>query len=322
MGCAYCLVIVSSRLRIADATVVHAASSATSSRASRADSPTATNFAAARRSLRKASSRPCSRSFRTPASLPLGLRAVARRKAYAMRADSSDPPSSSARCASAPRRFDVGRIVHQRQRLQRRVGEGAPRRALFAVGRVEGRQRRRRDRSLPERVHAPAIEIRPVALHVGLRREALAERHLFPEAGRLVGQHARSADLVVEQTARRQRGVADQFRGQALTRTARQQPVVGIALAQCRGGRRGLAIGRRRHDQALHRPHVPPGADELGRQPVEQLGMLGRLALHAEVFLGLDDAVAEIGLPEAIDGDARGERMLRHRPASGRASAG
>jgi hypothetical protein len=36
-----------------------------------------------------------------------------------------------------------------------------------------------------------------------------------------------------------------------------------------------------------------------------------RLPLHAEIFLRLDDAVAEVHLPEAIHGDARGQRMVR-----------
>ena len=40
-----------------------------------------------------------------------------------------------------------------------------------------------------------------------------------------------------------------------------------------------------------------------------------RLALHAEVFLRLDDADAEVHLPEAIHRDARGERMAGlHQP--------
>ena len=155
-----------------------------------------------------------------------------------------------------------------------------------------------------------------MALLVGLRREAVAERHLLPEALRLIRQHARAADLVVEQAARRQRGVADHLGRQAEARPAREQPVLGILLEQRRRRLRRLAVGRRRHDQPLHRPDVPAGADELGRQPVEQLRMHRRLALHAEVFLRLDDAVAEVHLPEPVDRDARGERMLRDRRAT------
>ena len=56
-------------------------------------------------------------------------------------------------------------------------------------------------------------------------------------------------------------------------------------------------------------------------QPVEQLGMAGRLALDAEVLGGLDQADAEVLLPEAIDGDARGQRVVRRQPASARGRA-
>ena len=49
---------------------------------------------------------------------------------------------------------------------------------------------------------------------------------------------------------------------------------------------------------------------------------MGALALRAEVFAGLDEAAAEELLPEAVDGDARGERVLPARPASGPAPAG
>ena len=39
--------------------------------------------------------------------------------------------------------------------------------------------------------------------------------------------------------------------------------------------------------------------------------MHGRFALRAEIFAGLDDADAEQHLPEAIDRDPRGQRVLR-----------
>src|SRR4051794_13062349 len=95
----YCLVIVSSKLKITLATVVYAASSATSSRGLRGDSPTATSFIAPRRSWRYAARRPSSSVRRTLISCVVGLRAVARRNAYEIRAVASLPPSTSARCA-------------------------------------------------------------------------------------------------------------------------------------------------------------------------------------------------------------------------------
>ena len=55
---------------------------------------------------------------------------------------------------------------------------------------------------------------------------------------------------------------------------------------------------------------IPVQSDELGRQPVEQFGVAGPVALRAEVFAGLDDADAEEHLPQAVDGDARGQRVV------------
>src|SRR5262249_56010909 len=90
-----------------------------------------------------------------------------------------------------------------------------------------------------------------------------------------------------------------------------QRAVVGVFLAQFGRAPRRLAVRGRGHDQFLHRLHVPAGTDELRRQPVEQFGVDGRLALRAEIFDGFDNAVAEIHLPETIDRDARGQRMIR-----------
>ena len=53
-----------------------------------------------------------------------------------------------------------------------------------------------------------------------------------------------------------------------------------------------------------------PDAHVLAGQPVEQLGMARRLALGAEVFLGLDQADAEQLRPEPVDGDACGQRIV------------
>ena len=44
---------------------------------------------------------------------------------------------------------------------------------------------------------------------------------------------------------------------------------------------------------------------------VEEFGIQGALALAAEVFGGFHQAASEQTLPEAIDGDACGERMIR-----------
>src|SRR5262245_6056577 len=156
-----------------------------------------------------------------------------------------------------------------------------------------------------------------MALDVFLHREAVAEGHLFPQTGRLIRQDAVSADLVVEQPAGGQRIVADDFGRKPVARAARQQAVFWVFLAQFGSDLRRLTVRRRGHDQFLHRLHVPAGTDEFRRQPVEQFGMDGRLALRAEILDGFDNAVAEIHLPETIDRDARGQRMIRIDKPSG-----
>src|SRR3712207_8525505 len=55
---------------------------------------------------------------------------------------------------------------------------------------------------------------------------------------------------------------------------------VRVALAQLGADPRGLPVGGAGDDQPVQPLQVPAGADELGGQPVEQLGVRRRLALH------------------------------------------
>ena len=62
---------------------------------------------------------------------------------------------------------------------------------------------------------------------------------------------------------------------------------------------------------------APPVFHELRRQPVEQFGVRGPFAGHAEIVDGPDDATSEVVLPDPVHHDSRGERMVRPRqPAS------
>ena len=90
-----------------------------------------------RRELGRAGASSSSRS--TPVSSPLGARAVASRKAYARRLVVVVPAFGQRALGQRARRLHVGRIVHQHQRLQRRVGQRAAGRALLAIRRVERR---------------------------------------------------------------------------------------------------------------------------------------------------------------------------------------
>src|SRR5215468_5766445 len=56
--------------------------------------------------------------------------------------------------------------------------------------------------------------------------------------------------------------------------------------------------------------YAPAAFDELDRQPVEQFGMGRALTSRAEVFRRRYQSSAEILLPDAIDDDARGQRVV------------
>ena len=186
------------------------------------------------------------------------------------------------------RGFDVGRVVHKDERLERRLRALAEEGADLAVGRVEGGERRVVGRAAPEDIHAASVEIAALVLLVG-------GVDAVPDAGRLVGLHAGPADLRVEQARDGERVVADEFGVEPDARSAGEQPVVGIFL-QLRWRHRGrLPIGRARHHQPDQRLHVPrpdglgifhskffighPAIAELHRQPIQQLGMARPFAL-------------------------------------------
>jgi len=103
--------------------------------------------------------------------------------------------------------------------------------------------------------------------------------------------------------------------GQAEARAAGEQAVLGVARHQLRCDFRRLPIRRRHHDGFLQRLHVPAEADELRRQPVEQLGVTRRLGLRTEVLRRLHEAVAEELFPSAVHPHTRGQWIFRrHQP--------
>ena len=66
---------------------------------------------------------------------------------------------------------------------------------------------------------------------------------------------------------------------------------------------------------------VPSGADQLGREPIEELGMRRRLSLDAEVLGRFDEARAEMVLPDPVDGDARCQWIFRRSQPTGQAQS-
>jgi len=62
-----------------------------------------------------------------------------------------------------------------------------------------------------------------------------------------------------------------------------------------------LPIRRRGHEEAVHAFHAPAAGHEVLRKPVEQLGMAWAFAEQAEVAGGVDQPLAEVVEPDAID---------------------
>src|SRR5436190_11785371 len=67
----------------------------------------------------------------------------------------------------------------------------------------------------------------------------------------------------------------------------------------------------------MHGFKTPSLPDELRRQPVQQFGMGRLLALGTEILRGLDQAPAEIVLPETVHSDASSQRILLANKPSG-----
>ena len=112
-----------------------------------------------------------------------------------------------------------------------------------------------------------------------------------------------------QQPTDKQSRVAHFLRVNAKTRAARQQTILRVSREQFGRYAGRLQVSGRGRDETLQVFHVPAGADEFGREPVEQFGMCRPLALHAEVLNRLHDADAKELLPEAIHIHTGGERV-------------
>ena len=77
-----------------------------------------------------------------------------------------------------------------------------------------------------------------------------------------------------------------------------------------------LAIGTRGHDQAMQPLHRPAVLDEVGGQPVQQLGMRGLGSLGPEVVGVPGDRQHEMMLPDPVDDRAGRQRVARIRDPS------
>ena len=211
-----------------------------------------------------------------------------------------------------PGGLDEGHVVEDVEGLEGRVGPHLADDAGLAAGGVEGDHRRRGDRPLPERVEPTAVEVGAVILDV------IGVGQLVPQPGRLVRPHRGAADVAPTSSPPRCNAWSRIISAESRSRWA-------CASSRLSGSRR-FASGvtrddcryvRARDDQAEHGLHVPARSDELGRQPVEQLRMAGRLALGAEVLDRLHQPGAEEHLPDAVHRHAGRQRIGRVDQPSG-----
>ncbi len=128
--------------------------------------------------------------------------------------------------------------------------------------------------------------------------------------GGSVGDDRRAADPAIERARDGQQRVAHRLEIEPLTIEPPDQPVLGVALERVGPRQTALLIRAREHDPPVQRLERPAGRDELGGQVVEQLGMAGRVAAHAEVAGRRDQPLAEMPLPHAVDQHAGRQRVL------------
>ena len=100
--------------------------------------------------------------------------------------------------------------------------------------------------------------------------------------------------------------IADHLGIGTKARATGEEAIARVALEHGGSGEGRLPIGRTREEGAEEVLLTPTVRHELDCEPVEQRLMSGRRRAQAEVVGGLDQALAEDGLPKPVDGDAGG----------------
>jgi len=121
----------------------------------------------------------------------------------------------------------------------------------------------------------------------------------------------------MKQAGDRERGITHDLRVSAETGPACEEPVGRVALDQGRRRDRRLLVGAAGDDGPEQVFVAPAILHEVDREPVEQVAVFRYGRARAEVLGGVDETNPEHGLPDAVDGDARGERRLRRDDPAG-----
>ena len=114
-------------------------------------------------------------------------------------------------------------------------------------------------------------------------------------------------DLSQEQSERVARKLVDGLGGEALGTPAPEQLVLRVL-----GGAGGIPRGTLPpdgavEDEAVNVAQIPAAVHQFTREPFEQFGMRGRLALQAEVTGRADDATAKMPTPKPVHDDTGGQ---------------
>ena len=128
-----------------------------------------------------------------------------------------------------------------------------------------------------------------------------------------------SKQLAIQLTAGQQNRVANCLDLESTIRKTPPQTVVRIR-------RRILGIPAFAHPIGVARKNLsmelldrPPLADEICRQPIEQLGMRGRLAVDTKIAGSPNQPFTKVKLPNSIDDHARRQRTADDPPCQGQA---
>ena len=163
-----------------------------------------------------------------------------------------------------------------------------------------------------EGIKAAAVAVRAGAGEPGL--DDLAGLHNSGGLGRI---NAGAADRSDEEAASGEGGVAHDFGIEAQAGLAGEEEVAGVYSGDLEAEMGGLAVCGGGDDEPVERFGVKAGVDELEGQPIEEFGMRGGRALSAKVVFGFDQALAEVALPDTVDGDAGEEWVLLVRDPAG-----
>ena len=149
-----------------------------------------------------------------------------------------------------------------------------------------------------------------------------ANAHVDAAASAVASAHGWAELRGFESPAHGEQRIADGFGFEAADAEVGEIVVGGVVVAGGGGGFAGELVGARGDEFADEFLEGPALGDELRGEVVEQLRVRGLVAEATEVVHGRDEAAPEEVVPDAVDHDASGERVLRGGDGLGEGEAG